>query len=540
MHLLGAVASISAVAFGTIAVSRADVIEATPATYRAALKRLRPGDTLQLSPGSYRHLPVFDLNGNDDAWITIMGPVSGPAAVITGTPSANAVEIVNSSYVSIENLRIDSAGIPGSFGVSAKGADNFTHHIRLEANVFVGQGGGQQTDAISTKASTWGWVIRLNRIIGAGTGLYLGNSDGSAPFVAGVIENNLVMNTIGYNMEIKHQNSLDHLPGMPLGPTTTIIRNNVFIKDDRPSPDGDRPNLLLGPAPFTGDGSLNSYEVYGNLFVHNHREALLQSAGRVSVHDNVFVDGPTSYPAVVFRDHNGPLNAAYFYNNTVYTSGRGVYFGTRATIADSVVGNAIFAIAAIAGPIALQSNNIVDVPANAERYIRKPSFDLADMDFFPLPDRCTGPPIDLADFRTDAGFARDFNGRSKVQAKGEVVYRGAYAGDGENPGWKLAPAVKPPPPPVPPAAVDLVWMTPVSAGAGRTVQVVITGTNLDNAALEVTGAGVKAANVKSEATQVTASLVIAPDAVLGVRELRVRTPNGLSNPLSFRVGGAHR
>ena len=186
------------------------------------------------------------MNGTEDAWITITGPVSGPPATIVGVSTANTIEIVNSSYVSLENLRIDSRGIPGAFGVSAKGPDNITHHIRLEGNLFVGQGGGQQTDAISTKVPTWGWVIRLNRILEAGTGLYLGSSDGSAPFVAGVIENNLVMNTTGYNMEIKHQNALDRIPGMPLGPTTTIIRNNVFIKDDRPSPDGDRPTLCSG------------------------------------------------------------------------------------------------------------------------------------------------------------------------------------------------------------------------------------------------------------------------------------------------------
>jgi hypothetical protein len=39
---------------------------------------------------------------------------------------------------------------------------------------------------------TWGRIIRRNVIDGAGTGIYLGNSDGSAPFVAGIIENNLI------------------------------------------------------------------------------------------------------------------------------------------------------------------------------------------------------------------------------------------------------------------------------------------------------------------------------------------------------------
>ena len=65
----------------------------------------------------------------------------------------------------------------------------------------------------------------------------------------------------------------------------------MFIKNDRPSPDGDRPNVLVGAFPATGTGSLNMYEIYGNLFLHNHREALFQGSGRFTLHDNLFVDG---------------------------------------------------------------------------------------------------------------------------------------------------------------------------------------------------------------------------------------------------------
>ncbi len=166
--------------------------------------------------------------GGPDSWITIGGPVSGEPAVIVGSAE-------------------DSRGIPGAFGISTKGRErNVTHHIRIQGNTLVGQDGGQQTDGISTKSPTWGWIIRYNRILGAGTGLYLGDSDGSQPFVEGLIENNLVQDTIGYNLEIKRQNSLPDAPGMPTGPATTIIRNNVFVKGDGPSPDGDRPNVLLG------------------------------------------------------------------------------------------------------------------------------------------------------------------------------------------------------------------------------------------------------------------------------------------------------
>jgi hypothetical protein len=43
------------------------------------------------------------------------------------------------------------------------------------------------------------------------------------------VEHNLIQNTIGYNMQIKDQISIPAIPGMPMAPTTTIIRNNVFI-----------------------------------------------------------------------------------------------------------------------------------------------------------------------------------------------------------------------------------------------------------------------------------------------------------------------
>ena len=54
---------------------------------------------------------------------------------------------------------------------------------------------------------------------------------------------------------------------------------------------------------------------------------------------------------------------------------------------------------------------------------------LGAMDFYPLPDAVEGTPLDLAKFAGDAAWDRDFNGASK----GELTFRGAYAGAGENP-----------------------------------------------------------------------------------------------------------
>jgi hypothetical protein len=61
------------------------------------------------------------------------------------------------------------------------------------------------------------------------------------------------------------------------------------------------------------------------------------------------------------------------------------------------------------------------------------------MNFYPLPGQAQGAPIDLSIFATQTHFDRDFN----RTPKGDGRYRGAYAGEGQNPGWQLAAARKP-------------------------------------------------------------------------------------------------
>jgi len=229
--------------------------------------------------------------------------------------------------------------------------------------------------------------------------------------------------------------------GMPTGPSTTIIRNNVFIKDNQLSPDGDRPNLMLGGFPISGAGSSDVYEVYGNFFSYNPREALLQAEGRVSIHDNVFAGGEIA--AMVLRQTYLPLAMAHVYNNTVYSPNQGIYFGTSATVEDAVTGNLVFAATPISGSIVHLWDNTVDTIANAPAYVNAPSFTLGAMDFYPRDGAAEGVALDLSRFSSDSGV--DFNGTPKATAGQAVVFRGAYAGAGANPGWKLQAGIKPPP-----------------------------------------------------------------------------------------------
>jgi hypothetical protein len=433
--------------------AQAAVIEANPTNYKTQMNLLQPGDTLQLAPGTYVRLYLSNKNGTPEAWIAIAGPASGPEAVIIGEADHNTVEIVNCSYLAIKNLRIDSLHINGLFGISAKGGTgNRTHHILIEGNTLVGQDNGQQTVGISTKTPTWGWIIRRNTIIGAGTGMYLGNSDGTSPFVAGLIENNLIKDTIGYNIEIKYQKPRPAIEGMPVTPSSTVIRNNTFIKNDQPSPSGDRPNLLVGGFPNSGPGSEDLYEIYGNFFYHNPREALLQASGRVTIHHNIFVDAGPYDPAVNLRNHDLPLKLAHVYHNTIYTIYRGISFGSPAPLGDAVIGNLVFAATPIRGSIVNQSDNLVDTLENAVNYVNAPSFVLGAMDFYPLPGMralvnptADGPPnqFNLDLFRNELDYDRDFNYERTSWGVEKTVFRGAYLGQGKNPGWQLQDGIKP-------------------------------------------------------------------------------------------------
>jgi hypothetical protein len=310
--------------------------------------------------------------------------------------------------------------------------------VRVENCTIVGHGAGQQTVGISTKVTTWGWVIRRNRIEAAGTGVYLGNSDGNYPFIGGLIEYNLFLDSRGYNMQIKHQNSRDpSIPGIPATPQRTIVRHNVFLKTNTlPAEDGARPNLLLGDFPASGLGSSDRYEVYGNLFYHNDDESLLQAEGRVSIHDNVFVD--CAGTAVYLTDHNGRLREARVYNNTFYDVSRAIHFADAALDDDLVAGNLMLAGSGVSGSHANAFDNISDSVANAADYVSNPSLVLGEMDFYPLPGRCEGPAMDLAAVSGDTDYGLDFNG----DPKGAFTFRGAYAGSGTNPGWQLDAAIK--------------------------------------------------------------------------------------------------
>ncbi|MGO9443219.1 MAG: hypothetical protein ACLPXB_00425 [Thiobacillaceae bacterium] len=297
--------------------SEAQRYQATPETYLQDLRSLAPGDTLQLSPGTYQDgLTVHDLQGHPDQPIIITGPENGAAATLLAQRGTNTISLADAAYIVIRNLTLNGRNLPVD-GVKAEGYSRFAHHIILENLHIIGHGNNQQTVGISTKCPSWGWIIRGNVIEAAGTGMYLGNSDGRAPFWAGLIEGNRVVDSIGYDLQIKHQNPRTLVQDASTAPAVTIIRNNLFGKSHNASFGGmARPNVLLGHWPLLGPGTDDRYLVYGNLFVDNPAEALFQAEGRLALYNNVFINRQGD--GIHIQPHNDiPRDMDIFYNTVL-------------------------------------------------------------------------------------------------------------------------------------------------------------------------------------------------------------------------------
>jgi hypothetical protein len=428
-------------------------LPADPSNYRTLLPNLQPGDRLLLAAGTYTQgLPFQDLHGQPGLCIVVEGPATGPPAVFTARSCCNTISLRDSSYLALRNLEVDGSASPDVDGVKAEGDASFAHHITLE-NLFVhDHDADQQIVGISTKCPAWNWVIRRTVVRGAGTGLYLGNSDGSAEFVNGLVEHNLVYDTIGYNMQIKHQ---DARPSTALGAPssgTTTVRHNVFSKASGGATGGNaRPNLLLGHWPLSGAGASDVYQVYGNLFFQNPTEALFQGTGQLAFYDNLLVNDFGDGANFQFHEGGGIRNLEAFHNTVVASA-----TGLRVTGLDGgggytrrVRANAAFA----ATPFSLAAgvtatDNVADTHASAATYLNAPGAPLgAGLDIFPRVGRLTGAAADLGGLAGFLDWDRDFGG-----APFSAIFRGAYSGEGANPGWTLALERKPEPalPPAPP------------------------------------------------------------------------------------------
>jgi len=418
------------------------VHHANPSNYLTLLRSLRAGDTLVLAPGNYDHpsdvpgLPLFGLHGTPAQPIVITGPDSGAPAVLLGRSTHNTVRLADASHIVLRNFEIDGRNLGGA-GIAAQG---LAHNITIENLRIRGVGNDQQTVGISTVGSTvWHWTIRRNVIEGAGTGIYFGNSDGRSPFIGGIVEHNLIRDTIGYNMQIKHQLPRPtNLAGMPTAPQKTIIRHNVFTKSAANSAGGSlaRPNLLVGHFPTSGPGADDLYEIYGNFFYQNATSALFQGEGNIAFYGNLMVNDFGS--ALTIQPHNDVPRFVRVFGNTVVARDTGIRVtGGAASSTQRVFGNAVFAATPVSAANA--SDNSTGTYADAVAHLVDPRGAPGAIDLYPRPGMLVGAASwYAAELSSFSDAAVDFNGAPRAWTR-----RGAYSGEGSNPGWRPAIERKP-------------------------------------------------------------------------------------------------
>lgn len=381
-------------------------------SYFARLKQLQPGDYLQLKPGIYRKgLPIHHLQGNHLAPITISGPTNQQPAIFVGRSGHNTVSIINSSHITIRNLVIDGAGLPVD-GIKCEGHADWAHHITLENLQIYGHDNNQGIVAISTKCPAWNWIIRNNIIKNAGTGIYLGNSDGKAPFIAGLIEHNLITHTIGYNLQIKHQLPRPSAPNIPTEKQHTIIRHNVFSKTDQSnSKQSARPNLLVGHWPAYGSGKNDQYLIYGNFFYQNATESLFQGEGKIAFYNNLLVNHQGN--AIRIQSRSKQPDDINIFFNTILTANASIILSSsrsKSTSSYQITHNAIFTGVPWV-ELSLAKNNLVYDSRLARRYLIQPNISVGQINLNLISQDKIIPKLNINHLKNYLDWNVDFDGR---------------------------------------------------------------------------------------------------------------------------------
>jgi hypothetical protein len=348
--------------------------------YRDYLHRLQPGDRLQLAPGDYRQgLLLSNLSGRAGQPIVIEAANPAVPPRFIARPGVNTVSLVDVRYVSVRNLELDGRNLPVD-AVKAEGHSHYADFITLDHLTIHDYAASQQNVGISTKCPAFGWVVKGNRIERVGTGMYFGNSDGTDPFVNGLIEANQVTETLGYNLQIKHQ--INRSTDQPeLGRQhETVIRDNIFSKENAVVSDAARPNVLVGHWPLEGVGRNDRYFIHSNLFWQNPGEALFQGEGNIMLCNNVLANSNGS--AIRIQPHNDVPRNVDVQFNTVWARDAGIAIRNKLLSGpwrQRVSGNLVFAGQPLSGGI--QTDNLALKYGDAERYLKNPSTDLANADF---------------------------------------------------------------------------------------------------------------------------------------------------------------
>jgi hypothetical protein len=329
----------------------------------------------------------------------------------------------------IRRLELDGRHEPVD-GIKAEGQERrrcvAVHDIVLDDLHVHDHDHEQSTVGINAKCNAWRWIVRRCLVERVGTGMYFGGSGGDTPFIRGVIEENLVRDTRGYSLQIKHQTGWPDLPGLPDGTGATVIRHNVFDKGNSGATGrAARPNVLVGHWPLAGAGASDVYEIYGNVFTNNPTgEPLLQAEGRLAIYNNLFLNRHGN--AVWIWPHHDRPRQVHFFWNTVVATGDGV----RVRGADTVLvaGNVVLAGGKPFRGVT-QRDGITDRYDRAVDYLVEPFGERPNLG--PRPGQLIGPRLDVSELSVFSACNEDVEGRPR-----DGTHRGAYHGPASRP-WPV-------------------------------------------------------------------------------------------------------
>ncbi|MES2353846.1 MAG: hypothetical protein V4568_05445 [Pseudomonadota bacterium] len=411
----------------------AETLVVGPNDYLTAVGRAKPGSVIRLSPGIYRGgLQIARLNGTADKPIIVEAADPAHPPRFVARERRNTISIIDASYVVVRNLVLDGGNLRVD-AVKAEGFSRYAHHITLEGLQILRHGANQEIVGISTKCPAWDWVIRGNVIGRAGTGMYLGNSDGSAPFFSGLIEGNFIYDSVGYNLQIKHQNAR---PSVSPSSHVTIIRHNVFSKFGNSSTGGRaRPNVLVGHFPKEGKGANDRYAIYANFFYANPVEVLFQGEGNVALYANLFVN-PFG-DGIHIQPHNDVPKNIWFFHNTMVVKNIGIELaGEKDAYLRAFTANAIFGMQPEASD--WQADNLVSPPAAATDFLIDPFSFPGRLNLQPKPTMALKKDLVPAFSESFPDAELDFDG-----APYNLRDLGAYAMNVGAPRWRLNLSSKP-------------------------------------------------------------------------------------------------
>ena len=412
--------------FSWAAMATAEIVEITVNDdLQAAINNLQAGDELWLGGGTYslNSRIRIDVTGRPDQPVVIRAKAGEITLIDMPTDSQNIVEIQNSTYLKIQDLRFRG----GSHGLRLMNSD----FITIE-NCEIYETGDVAISA-NSGGTYEGLVIRGNHIHdtnGTGEGLYLGCNNDACRVMNSLIEQNYIHHTNGPSVEQGDGIEIKE------GSSGNIIRHNVIH-------DTNYPGIVTYST--VGNGPQNLIE--GNV-IWNTADYAIQSAADTIIRNNIILGGP-----IALQSHQaGSPSNLEIVHNTIVTDGSGV--AVRSVTGPVLIANnAIYsqsgtAIRLISGDISLvtvagnvgsggiagANGGIVDGNGISADFVNGHYDGAPPIDLFPAPGSAL---ITAGNTLYETEF--DFNG----SARNGVADAGAYHFDANgNPGWVLVPGFK--------------------------------------------------------------------------------------------------